>query len=93
MHLQVVNALLTQLDKLKSRKNCLVMTTSNLSGAIDNAFIDRADIKQYIGLCVEPSFFCRRSERLPLIVTDVAYSSWFRTDHPPLPSTGSCRAA
>jgi hypothetical protein len=29
------------------------MTTSNLSGAIDNAFIDRADIKQYIGLCVD----------------------------------------
>ncbi|GAA5897625.1 Pch2p [Sporobolomyces salmoneus] len=48
--LRVVNALLTQLDKLKQRKNCLVMTTSNLSSAIDNAFIDRADIKQYIGL-------------------------------------------
>ncbi|GAA5930767.1 hypothetical protein JCM3775_003860 [Rhodotorula graminis] len=48
--LRVVNALLTQLDKLKTRKNCLVMTTSNLTGAIDNAFIDRADIKQYIGL-------------------------------------------
>ncbi|GAA5858012.1 hypothetical protein JCM5353_008163 [Sporobolomyces roseus] len=48
--LRVVNALLTQLDKLKHRKNCLVMTTSNLSAAIDNAFIDRADIKQYIGL-------------------------------------------
>lgn len=31
---QVVNALLTQLDKLKHRKNCLVMTTSNLSAAI-----------------------------------------------------------
>ncbi|BGP26603.1 thyroid receptor-interacting protein 13 [Rhodotorula toruloides] len=48
--LRVVNALLTQLDKLKHRKNCLVMTTSNLSEAIDDAFIDRADIKQYIGL-------------------------------------------
>lgn len=32
--LQVVNALLTQLDKLKNRKNVLVLTTSNLSGAI-----------------------------------------------------------
>ncbi|TKA52078.1 hypothetical protein B0A53_04738 [Rhodotorula sp. CCFEE 5036] len=48
--LRVVNALLTQLDKLKHRKNCLIMTTSNLSEAIDNAFIDRADIKQYIDL-------------------------------------------
>lgn len=32
--MQVVNALLTQLDKLKHRKNCLIMTTSNLSEAI-----------------------------------------------------------
>ncbi|PWN93079.1 AAA-domain-containing protein [Acaromyces ingoldii] len=47
--LRVVNALLTQLDKLKQRKNCLVMTTSNISDSIDDAFIDRADIKQYIG--------------------------------------------
>ncbi|PWN53112.1 P-loop containing nucleoside triphosphate hydrolase protein [Violaceomyces palustris] len=47
---RVVNALLTQLDKLKHRKNVLVMTTSNISESIDTAFIDRADIKQYIGL-------------------------------------------
>ncbi|KAK4050830.1 hypothetical protein OIV83_003252 [Microbotryomycetes sp. JL201] len=32
--LRVVNALLTQLDKLKTRKNVLVVTTSNLSDAI-----------------------------------------------------------
>jgi SpoVK/Ycf46/Vps4 family AAA+-type ATPase len=31
---QVVNALLTQLDKLKHRKNVLVMATSNLVKAI-----------------------------------------------------------
>ncbi|KAJ9100921.1 hypothetical protein QFC20_005337 [Naganishia adeliensis] len=48
--LRVVNALLTQLDKLKHRKNVLVMSTSNIAQAIDSAFIDRADIKQYIGL-------------------------------------------
>ena len=75
---QVVNALLTQLDKLKDRKNVLIMTTSNIAQAIgtcshprsdrftfldvtrltdrtfvlltDSAFVDRADIKQYIGL-------------------------------------------
>ncbi|UZJ54704.1 hypothetical protein CBS101457_004024 [Exobasidium rhododendri] len=46
---RVVNALLTQLDKLKQKSNVLVMTTSNLSDSIDNAFMDRADIKQYIG--------------------------------------------
>ncbi|KAH7103022.1 P-loop containing nucleoside triphosphate hydrolase protein [Auriculariales sp. MPI-PUGE-AT-0066] len=48
--LRVVNALLTQLDKLKRRKNVLVIATSNLTKAIDDAFMDRADIVQYIGL-------------------------------------------
>lgn len=58
--LRVVNALLTQLDKLKHRKNVLIMATSNIAQAIggcasgrltaDSAFVDRADIKQYIGL-------------------------------------------
>lgn len=47
--IRVVNALLTQLDKLKQRSNVLVVTTSNLSENIDSAFVDRADIKQYIG--------------------------------------------
>jgi len=62
-----VNALLTQLDKLKHRKNVLVMATSNLVKAIgmapgfyspitysvpisDTAFVDRADIIQYVDL-------------------------------------------
>lgn len=48
--IRVVNALLTQLDKLKHRKNVLIMTTSNITESIDTAFIDRADIKQYVGL-------------------------------------------
>lgn len=30
--------------------NVLILTTSNVTGAIDLAFVDRADIKQYIGL-------------------------------------------
>lgn len=47
--LQVVNALLTQLDKLRKRTNCLVLATSNLTGAIDPAFMDRADLTLYIG--------------------------------------------
>ncbi|KAK3809768.1 MAG: TR-interacting protein 13 [Linnemannia elongata] len=48
--IRVVNALLTQIDRLKRRKNVLVLTTSNITEAIDIAFIDRADIKMYIGL-------------------------------------------
>ena len=29
--------------------NVLILTTSNITGAIDGAFVDRADIVQYIG--------------------------------------------
>eukprot|EP00040_Diaphanoeca_grandis_P010758 m.55135 g.55135 ORF g.55135 m.55135 type:complete len:436 (-) comp22025_c0_seq2:213-1520(-) len=47
--IRVVNALLTQIDQVKSLKNVLIMCTSNLKGAIDLAFLDRADVNQYIG--------------------------------------------
>jgi hypothetical protein len=47
--IRAVNALLTQLDQLRSYKNCMILTTSNLTGNIDVAFVDRADIKAYIG--------------------------------------------
>ncbi|CAM9928638.1 unnamed protein product, partial [Phaeothamnion confervicola] len=47
---RVVNAVLTQLDRLRSRNNVLVMATSNVSKALDVAFLDRADIKLYMGL-------------------------------------------
>lgn len=47
--IRVVNAVLTQLDQIKRYPNVLILTTSNLTGALDLAFVDRADIKQYIG--------------------------------------------
>lgn len=47
--IRVVNALLTQLDSLKDEENVVILTTSNITQAIDIAFVDRADIKQYIG--------------------------------------------
>jgi pachytene checkpoint protein 2 len=47
--IRVVNALLTQLDALKEKKNAMVLTTSNVTEAIDVAFIDRADVKIYVG--------------------------------------------
>ena len=40
--IRVVNALLTQVDALKSRPNAMVLTTSNITEAIDVAFVDRA---------------------------------------------------
>lgn len=45
-----VNALLTQIDQLSKYENVIILTTSNITQAIDIAFVDRADIKQYIGL-------------------------------------------
>ncbi|XP_067619991.1 pachytene checkpoint protein 2 homolog [Eurosta solidaginis] len=48
--MRVVNALLTQLDAIKEHPNVLILATSNLADTIDLAFLDRADIKQYIGL-------------------------------------------
>ncbi|XP_785120.1 pachytene checkpoint protein 2 homolog [Strongylocentrotus purpuratus] len=47
--IRVVNALLTQIDIIKRNPNVLILATSNITEAIDLAFIDRADIKQYIG--------------------------------------------
>ncbi|KAK8815223.1 hypothetical protein WA158_003435 [Blastocystis sp. Blastoise] len=46
---RVVNALLTQIDKLRRFSNILILTTSNITSAIDSAFLDRADLKRYIG--------------------------------------------
>jgi len=47
--IRAVNALLTQMDALRRHPNVLILTTSNVTEAIDDAFIDRADIKAYIG--------------------------------------------
>ncbi|RNF10691.1 putative ATPase protein [Trypanosoma rangeli] len=47
--IRVVNALLTQLDRLQRRHNVVVFATTNITGAIDVAFIDRADKKIFIG--------------------------------------------
>ncbi|XP_041984705.1 pachytene checkpoint protein 2 homolog [Aricia agestis] len=47
--IRAVNAILTQLDRLKRYPNALVLTTSNVTGAIDVAFVDRADIKRHVG--------------------------------------------
>jgi len=35
---------------LSRHANVLILTTSNITGVIDVAFLDRADVRQYIGL-------------------------------------------
>ena len=40
--IRVVNALLTQIDQIKRHSNVVILTTSNVTGAIDLAFVDRS---------------------------------------------------
>ncbi|CAM9345744.1 unnamed protein product [Ectocarpus sp. 8 AP-2014] len=47
--------MLTQIDNLREGDNILVLTTLNVSEAIDLASVDRADIKQCIGLPTSPA--------------------------------------
>lgn len=54
--IRAVNALLTQLDQLREYPNVYVMCTSNVSDAIDEAFLDRADLQIHLG---NPSLFAR----------------------------------
>jgi len=46
--IRAVNALLTEIDKIKYQPNVLILTTSNITDGIDSAFCDRADIKMLI---------------------------------------------
>uniref|UniRef100_A0AAR5PM19 AAA+ ATPase domain-containing protein n=1 Tax=Dendroctonus ponderosae TaxID=77166 RepID=A0AAR5PM19_DENPD len=54
---RVVNAMLTQIDQIKKCPNVLILATSNMTEAIDLAFVDRADIKQYLGLPSVPAIY------------------------------------
>lgn len=47
--MRAVNALLTALDSLRRLPNVLTLATSNITSAIDPAFLDRADIKAFVG--------------------------------------------
>ena len=48
--MRAVNSLLTSLDRLRSFPNVLVLATTNITGQIDDAFVDRVDLKLEIGL-------------------------------------------
>ena len=72
--IRVVNALLTQIDALRSRPNAMVLTTSNITEAIDLAFVDRADIKAYVG----PPGLEARYEILRSATGELAARGWCR---------------
>ncbi|KAH8581566.1 Pch2p like AAA ATpase [Cryptosporidium sp. chipmunk genotype I] len=73
--IRVVNALLTQIDALKKYSNTLIITTTNIPDSIDEAFLDRADLKLHIPL---PSIYTRYTILLEcieeLIFKQVIYS-------------------
>lgn len=47
--LRATNQLLTALDRLRHRSNVVMFCTSNMMGAVDAAFLDRVDVKQFVG--------------------------------------------
>lgn len=61
--IRVVNALLTQIDQIKRYPNVIILTTSNVTGAIDLAFVDRypiaAILRFYLDyrICMHCSFY------------------------------------
>ncbi|CAL2031385.1 unnamed protein product [Caenorhabditis brenneri] len=54
--IRAVNALLTQIDRIRRRENVLILCTSNLESTLDRALVDRADIVRNVG---QPSDFAR----------------------------------
>ncbi len=58
---RVVNAVLTAIDSFRTKKNVLLLTTSNVSEAIDVAFVDRADVSGPCVLAFAPPFSHFRS--------------------------------
>lgn len=56
--IRAVNALLTQIDRIRRRDNVLILCTSNLENTLDKALVDRADIVRNVG---QPSDFARYS--------------------------------
>ncbi len=47
---RVVNSVLTELDRLKGFKNVLLVCTSNITTALDSAFLDRCDLRIRVSL-------------------------------------------
>lgn len=77
--IRVVNALLTQIDIMKRYPNVFILTTSNISGVIDLAFVDRADFKYYLGFpsktCISNIFLSCLEElrRVSILSEDVSF--------------------
>lgn len=79
--MRAVNSLLTSLDRLRSFPNVLVLATTNLTGSVDAAFVDRVDLKIHIGLPILKARYeilkscIEELQRVGIIVASVEESS------------------
>ncbi|MCJ1227528.1 hypothetical protein MMC12_004184 [Toensbergia leucococca] len=65
--LRAVNALLIALDRLRHRPNVVILCTTNLIKAMDHAFLDRVDVKQFIpNPCAKARYEIYRTSYLEL---------------------------
>ena len=70
--LRAVNSLLTSLDRLRIFPNVLLLSTTNLTASVDTAFLDRADLKVFVGLpCLEARYEILRSCLQELVRVDI----------------------
>lgn len=54
---RAVNSVLTSLDSIRGYRNVMILTTTNITDSIDAAFVDRVDLKQYVGYpCLEARY-------------------------------------
>lgn len=81
--LRATNQLLTRLDRLRAHPNVLVLCTSNLISSIDQAFLDRVDIKQLIP-CPSPEavYNIFRSCLNELVRSNIVTSAAIQTSTP-----------
>uniref|UniRef100_A0A7I4Y6Q6 AAA domain-containing protein n=1 Tax=Haemonchus contortus TaxID=6289 RepID=A0A7I4Y6Q6_HAECO len=74
--IRAVNALLTQIDRIRRRTNVIVLCTSNMEGCLDRALLDRADVVRHVGQPSANALYSILSKcvgeliRIGLVVTD-----------------------
>lgn len=95
--LRAVNSLLTSLDRLRVFPNVLILATTNLTDAVDEAFLDRADLQVYVPTpCLEARYEILRTcllelMRVGLVVTQ-ALENYAAVLQEPEESTSSSTA-
>ncbi|KAF2206020.1 P-loop containing nucleoside triphosphate hydrolase protein [Delitschia confertaspora ATCC 74209] len=88
--MRATNELLQGLDKLRKRPNVVFICTTNMMESLDEAFVDRCGIKQYIGTpnheCAYEIFRSVTNElinsRLMMYIPNIQWSIANLLDHP-----------